>query len=203
MNHFEPSQKMLQDYIQNKLSAVQTERLEVWLADHPQVIQDLELDLMFKQGLAAFENKDKTEQDQFIASSNASLYGRLGSVFMLIIVFLLGGLTTEYFNKKSNNALINPETITLSTSRGTVANVNFSHDKNTVIQIPVAYLSDDHFSVEISNNAQLAHQIQDLIPKDDLLTILIPKRLLNPDLYQLKLTNLNTNEIETYNLDVK
>jgi hypothetical protein len=52
MNPFEPNQEMLNNYIQNKLSPADTEALELWLADHPEAMQDLELDLMFKQGLS-------------------------------------------------------------------------------------------------------------------------------------------------------
>jgi hypothetical protein len=49
MTHFKPTNTMLQNYIQDKLSPQETEQLELWLADHPEVMDDLELDLMFKQ----------------------------------------------------------------------------------------------------------------------------------------------------------
>lgn len=46
---FTPNEKMLHNYIQNKLSPEETEQLELWLADHPEVMDELELDIMIKQ----------------------------------------------------------------------------------------------------------------------------------------------------------
>ncbi len=46
---FTPNKTMLHNYIQNKLSPEETEQLELWLADHPEAMNDLELDIMIKQ----------------------------------------------------------------------------------------------------------------------------------------------------------
>ena len=62
MTQFKPDELMLQNYIQNKLSPKDTEQLELWLADHPEVMQDLELDIMFSQSKAAFKQAEQPEQ---------------------------------------------------------------------------------------------------------------------------------------------
>jgi len=49
MSNFKPDKTMLQNYIQNKLNSTDTRQVELWLIDHPDVMTDLELDLMFKQ----------------------------------------------------------------------------------------------------------------------------------------------------------
>lgn len=59
MTPFKPDNTMLNNYIQNKLNASDTEQLELWLLDHPEIMQELELDLMFKQ--AEFETNNVTE----------------------------------------------------------------------------------------------------------------------------------------------
>jgi hypothetical protein len=46
---FEPDETMLNNYIQNKLSETDAEKLELWLSDHPDVMHDLEIGVMFKQ----------------------------------------------------------------------------------------------------------------------------------------------------------
>ncbi len=47
MNNFCPDQAMLRHYIQQKLSPEEEEKLELWLADKPEVVEDLRLDLAF------------------------------------------------------------------------------------------------------------------------------------------------------------
>lgn len=42
-------EQLLHDYIQDKLEKNQTETLELWLADHPEIIKSLELDIMLAQ----------------------------------------------------------------------------------------------------------------------------------------------------------
>ncbi len=49
MNDFSPTESMLNNYIQNKLSDNETEKLELWLVNHPDVMEDLEMGEMFKQ----------------------------------------------------------------------------------------------------------------------------------------------------------
>ena len=51
MSTFTPNETQLQNYIQNKLSDSEVEKVELWLADHPEVLEDMEMGVMFKQGL--------------------------------------------------------------------------------------------------------------------------------------------------------
>ena len=62
MTEFKPNETMLQNYIQDKLSPQDTEQLELWLADHPEVMQDLELDMMFTQSKQAFKQAEQPKQ---------------------------------------------------------------------------------------------------------------------------------------------
>lgn len=203
MNRITPDQKTLQDYLQNKLPADETEQLELWLADHPEVMQDLELELMLKQGITEL-NTQKNGINSLVSDvSDSAFFNHLGSALILVLGFLLGGLTVHYADFNGKAALVNPDTILLSITRGAETDVSLNSNKATVIQIPVGYLSDDSFSVEIVNQSEQALKIDNLRPKDDLVTLLIPNDSLTADFYQLKLTNLNTNHIETYNLEVR
>ena len=60
MTAFKPDNTMLNNYIQNKLNESETEQMELWLLDHPKVIQELELDLMFKQANFEINNVNET-----------------------------------------------------------------------------------------------------------------------------------------------
>ena len=91
----------------------------------------------------------------------------------------------------------------LATSRGAETDARINHNKNTVIQIPAGYLSDDHYTVKLLHKSQSIYQIDDVVAIDDLLTVFVPKGLLATGLHHLEVTNLNTQESERFGLAVQ
>jgi|GEM_PF-6770904 len=203
MNHFQPDQTMLHNYIQNKLSAEHTEAVELWLVDHPEAMQDMQLDLMFSQGLEEMHADNPNERSQWFHLPGTSVLNRMALAAAMAMVFVLGGLTVHWLEKDSGQSFNNPDIIMLTTNRGAETDARFNRNKNTVIQIPAGYLSDDRYTVELLYQSQTIHQIDDLAAKDDLLTMFVPKNLLVAGNYQLKVTNLNTQDSETFDLAVR
>lgn len=202
MSKLTPDEKMLQDYIQNKLSAEQTETVDLWLADHPQVLQDMQLDLMFAQGLEEIQADKSDEHNQFLHLPGSAFLQRVGLAVSMAVVFVLGGLTVHFLDKDTGQSMSQPDIIMLSTNRGIEDDVSFNHNENTVIQIPAGYLSDDRYTVELLQKSQTIYQINDVSAQDDLLTVFVPKGLLAAGRYQLKVMNLSTQDSETFGLAV-
>ncbi|GGF93221.1 hypothetical protein GCM10011365_13080 [Marinicella pacifica] len=202
MSKMTPDEKMLQDYIQNKLSAEQTEAVDLWLADHPQALQDMQLDLMFAQGLEEIQADNPTDDSQWLHLPGSSFLQRVGLIAAMAVVFVLGGLTVHFLDKDTGQSMSQPDIIMLSTNRGIEDDVSFNHNENTVIQIPAGYLSDDRYTVELLQKSQTIYQINDVTSQDDLLTVFVPKGLLAAGRYQLKVMNLSTQESETFGLAV-
>lgn len=203
MSEFKPDEKMLQDYIQNKLSAENTEAVELWLAEHPQVLQDMQLDMMFTQGLEDMQATDESDAHQVFHLPDSTFFNRFALAFLLVLAFFLGGLTVHYFDEDTGLSMTSPDTVMLSTTRSSQTAVQLHHHQNTVLQIPVGYLSDDPHTVELSDTSKTIYRLDHVTAKDDLLTVFIPQDLLAPGSYQLAVTNLNTWERETFGLAVQ
>ncbi len=202
MSKMTPDEKMLQDYIQNKLSAEQTETVDLWLADHPQVLQDMQLDLMFAQGLEQIQADKSGEHTQFLHLPGSAFLQRVGLAVAMAVVFVLGGLTVHFLDKDTGQSMLQPDIIMLTNTRGVEADTVINRSQNTVIQIPSGYLSDDRYHVELLQESQTIYQINDVTSQDDLLTVFVPKGLLAAGRYQLKVMNLSTQESETFGLAV-
>jgi hypothetical protein len=178
MSRFKPNQEMLHNYIQNKLSPAETEQLELWLADHPDVIQELEMDLMFKQGAAEDRVNDEIQVLAVEHSNSSNLFRYLGLAAVLFITFLTGLVTSNIFKFNRSNSIINPNIIMLSTYRGGEELIEVSNVNDLIVQIPTGYLSEDLFSVEFNLDSELKYELSRLKPESDLITVLIPKNTL-------------------------
>ncbi len=203
MSKLTPDEKMLQDYIQNKLSAEQTEAVDFWLADHPQALQDMQLDLMFAQGLEEIQADKSGEHSQFLHLPGSDILQRVGLAVAMAVVFVLGGLTVHFLDKDTGQSMSQPDIVMLSTNRGIESDTVINGSQNTVIQIPAGYLSDDPYAVELTDNSKTIYRLDHVTSKDDLLTVFVPKNLLVAGDYQLKVTNLNTQDSETFGLLVR
>ena len=200
MSRFKPNQEMLHNYIQNKLSPAETEQLELCLADHPDVIQELEMDLMFKQGAAEDRVNDEIQVLAVEHSNSSNLFRYLGLAAVLFITFLTGLVTSNIFKFNRSNSIINPNIIMLSTYRGGEELIEVSNVNDLIVQIPTGYLSEDLFSVEFNLDSELKYELSRLKPESDLITVLIPKNTLEKSVYQLKLINLSNKETTIYSL---
>lgn len=194
---------MLHDYIQNKLSAEQAEQVELWLADNPQVMQDLQMDLLLKQGLEQIHADDKKAAKPWLHLPDSAFFNRIGLAFLMVLAFFLGGLTVHYFDEDTGLSFTNPEIIMLSTNRGADTTARLNLHQNTMLQIPVSYLSSDTYAIELMKNSQRIYRLDQVLPQDDLLTVLIPEALIDAGLYQLVVTNQSTQKSERFDLMVE
>ncbi len=94
MKSSRPSERMLQNYVLDKLSAEDEETVEIWLLDHPEAIDDLNADLAFAQYLKQSpkpQNSPKVRfgffdwlmRPQFAAASVTALAIALGTGYWL------------------------------------------------------------------------------------------------------------------------
>ena len=135
MTKFKPDETMLQNYIQNKLSPKDTEQLELWLADHPEVMQDLELDIMFSQA-----KHDLDEAPQPKQTKSFSLWDFLTSRKMvpihLMAYVLIGFLLFNVMNNSSPSLNSAATFIELEKTRSSeVPQLSYTHIKGNAITI--------------------------------------------------------------------
>lgn len=138
MTDFTPTQSMLNNYIQNKLSESATEQIELWLANNPDVMQDLQLDMMLKQGMPepqndSLENKPKAFSllDIFTSRKLVPLH--------LLAYGLVGFLLFNSINT-SQNSIVNTSAtfIELEKQRGldtSEIEVQTNNNKNLVLRL--------------------------------------------------------------------
>ena len=93
MTKFKPSENTLQNYLQNKLNETETEQVELWLPDHPDVMEDLELSLMLKEGISSlsFNNKlEKTDLENSDVKKYTWLIGWFGFPILASVALFVG-----------------------------------------------------------------------------------------------------------------
>jgi hypothetical protein len=158
MSTFTPNETQLQNYIQNKLSDSEVEKVELWLADHPEVLEDMEMGVMFKQGL-----KNQT----YIQNSKSSFFG-VFDIFTsrkwIPIHLLVYGLVGFFiFNVIDSNNVApqnesNFQIISLSHLRGgdskhfnPIARIklNINESSHLVLVVQLEFPEEDVYSVQI------------------------------------------------------
>ncbi len=134
MNTFKPDETMLHNYLQNKLSPSDEEQLELWLADHPELLEDLELDLVMKEGL---EKKKLTSDDNSInyLSNHTSSFNLLSLPSFIAGMFV--ALLTSFFylnyKQSDNNPMSLVQEFTISQTRSVEDVIEITVDSNEVL----------------------------------------------------------------------
>ena len=105
-------------------------------------------------------------------------------------------------NGDDTKGLVAPEVSVFSQLRSaeqTVWQLDGAADQ--LIQIPVAYLSNDNYQVNISGMSEL--HISDLKPNLDMVSLVVSKGALKTGDYQLELVNQANNEKQLFAFQVK
>lgn len=190
---YQPDEQTKQDYIQNKLSAEAKTQFEMWLFDHPEAQQDIHLDLMMKAGL----NQNKPSQKK--ATKSQSWWPAVGVAAALLLV------VSVYFMPqagRSQKGMVAPAVTYLSHVRSAEQPVwVLKKGQDNVLQIPTAYLSSDAHQVKVTGSENIT--IKDLLPSNDLLTVLIPQGTLSAGPHQLEVTNQVSQEVQTFDFKVE
>ncbi len=192
---YTPDEQVKQDYIQNKLSPDAKLKFETWLFDHPDEQEELELDLILKSGVKQYYQEETVKK--------VSKVGWLPAFGMAAaFVLMTWGLLMPMLNGEGAEGLVAPDVSIFSQLRSaeqTVWQLDGASDQ--LIQIPVAYLSNDTYQVNISGGSDM--QISGLTPNLDMVSLMVSKGTLNAGDYQLELVNLVNNEKQQFAFQVK
>jgi len=169
MTEFNPNEIMLQNYIQNKLSETETEQLELWLADHPDVMQELELDLMFKQ--ADFDPNEQLQQ-----TKSFKLWNFFSSKKLIPINVLAYGLALFFVvslyktNEVSNGVSVNPNVsiFRIATTRSNNSQLlSLDNLDNVIIVLEMDDIKTKVYKVSMfKNDGEIIQEIDNLKPKN-------------------------------------
>jgi hypothetical protein len=168
---------MLNNYIQNKLSEAEIEQVELWLADNPDVMKDLEMGVMFKQ--ADFDPSIAKEKSQYWF---INLFSKPTLVFSHVAVFALGMFLLNLLMIDKPTVISNPEyngegniqIITLSHLRGGDENeftplktINIDlNAKQLIIVAQLDFPESDSYKIEIQEHTskKIKFQLLGLYP---------------------------------------
>lgn len=155
MTEFEPNETMLQNYIQNKLSPNDTEQLELWLADHPEVMQDLEMDVMFSQ--ADYQSTSQPQETKKPSKIDWKSWFNLPSVLIgaLAASLVIIPMLKTYKDNPSNQIFVQNEFV-ITTTRSVDKTTEITTSSRFItIKIPIEdeWLKDhDEFTVLLKNS---------------------------------------------------
>jgi hypothetical protein len=195
---FKPDETMLNNYIQNKLSEDETEKLELWLVDHPDVMQDLELGVMFKQ--ADFNPSVAKEKSQ---NWLVNLFSKPTLVFSHVAVFACGMFLLNLLMSDRPQGISNPHVTMFSQTRGDDEIIQLSNSKGLLIQIPVEYLSQSLYQITISGQGGYQFNVSNLKADSDIVSLYIPKEKLITGDYVLEINNQDSQDKTDFNFEIK
>lgn len=163
MNSFQPDETMLNNYIQNKLSDDDTEKLELWLVDHPEVIQDLELGVMFKQA-----DFDPSTVNQKKPSWFEKLFSNPLLIFSHVAVFAFGLLLLNLTSteNKENTVATFIELEKLRGNSSSIINTKIDENQSLVLRFYPDSLNQKYSLIMQSKITKYKVEFNDLTADD-------------------------------------
>ncbi len=174
MNTFKPDDTMLHNYLQNKLTPTEEEQLELWLADHPEVLEDLELDLVMKEGVKSKERKKLSNNRQHRTTGYDSSFSKLnyfvvGGLFAFSLMLFVFGVG------QSDHGEGNFQILSLSPLRGgdskefsPIKTIKLNRESNQLILVVQLNFPDKGpFQIELKNHKsnKIHFKMDALIPQ--------------------------------------
>lgn len=188
METFTPSESMLHQYVLQNLSTEDDERVELWLMNHPEIIEDLKLDLAFAQGVKA---KAEHIKKPIRTSSDSNLFGWLlkpqivvASIISLITATFIGFIIGASWKVDSYEPAATVNRLSLETTRSIQnetekADIYFdSKPSIALLEISTTSFSNEYESYNISIHTNKV--IYDLSPtetKNETLEIGLPSTI--------------------------
>lgn len=138
MKAFNPSESQLRDYVQDNLDDEDTENLELWLLDHPDVLEDLEMDVMLIQAdfnPVMVSTEKKLSQWQWILKTVQN--NKLIPIHVFAYGLALMFLTNSFFQVRNDSSQSEATFVELEKQRGVGANILRINvpNKNLVIRL--------------------------------------------------------------------
>jgi hypothetical protein len=200
MSTFSPNETQLQNYIQNKLSDAEVEQVELWLADHSEVLADLEMEVMFEQGIdkSSLREQNKNQSWWYLFFEKPIMAVSFALIFSLGILF-----SNFVLLPQSKNMISNPDVLMFEQMRGTQTHYIVYNNNDVLIQIPVDYLSENTYSMKISDDKGTNYQLKHIKPEADIVSMLIPKDLLSKGDYKLVIVNEKSKDKSSYNFEIR
>ncbi len=201
MNSYIPGQDMIQNYIQNKLNQRDRKQLEIWLLDHPEVMQNIELDIMFKQGFGTKEEQGNSYLHYVITFLTSKRFTPIHVLAYTLVFFIM--LSLINFDRSSSNS---PSTfIELERQRGLSAPVihfNTVLTNNIVFRIFPDSLRDEYSLQVVSKDKGTKLEFKKLKADDfGSITVTINDNHLNGQ-WEVVLLDSKNNKEQEYLLQV-
>ena len=169
MAEFKPDKIMLNNYLQNKLNDSETEQLELWLSDYPDVMEELELSLMLKDGVSSLAINSLPEKienenhktNKYVWLTEWLKFPVLASVALFFGYYIGQNNLSDNIQGNPNNIYGNALLIDIETMRGEIkkpdAEIYLDNNKRpVVITLEVSSLSEKTAVAEIlfANNRE-------------------------------------------------
>ncbi len=203
MNVFKPDETMLHNYLQNKLSPQDEEQLELWLADHPEALEDLELDLLMKEGVNFVVNK--AEKPIGNAEETSVWKKPLAWAASVSLMLLSAALTKTYlWTDASTDLNVMQPTIyefAKTRSNGEEA-ITIQKSADSLLFVTVSTFDEGNYLVDILQSGELVYSVSDLEQQLAAVTLVIPKNSLDSGAYELSVTNMVSQYQEKYSFTV-
>jgi len=165
MSTFNPDNKMLQQYLQKKLSPENEERVELWLAEHPEILESLELDIMLQDGLEHMQQSTAVKDNEKKPFDWLSLFRKPVYAPLLILASVL-----SYYVGKSNlfgqstNPMHNTPIVFVSQTRGSDGvSATFNQQEGYVMAVlELSQVEEKTYQVNLTSNNTLIQEIKNL-----------------------------------------
>ncbi|WP_223789507.1 hypothetical protein [Marinicella meishanensis] len=195
MSEFQPDKTMLRHYLQNKLSPDDETQLELWLADHPEALADLELDLLMQVGVGTSENHEFNVEPQVNIMSKFLN----GIAYVLAAIFMSQLIFGKYFVNDSLTF------IDLDNMRGAenIMSYQINPDQDLILRFGV--LTDDIYQMTVNNpEKNKSFQFFNLRPNERLdIIVKLSSNQVETGLWEVSVTgNTNTRQI-IYELEIR
>ncbi|WP_395377383.1 hypothetical protein [Marinicella sp. W31] len=167
MSTFTPDDDMLQQYIQKKLSPQDEEQLELWLAENPHVLEELELDLMMQDGLLSQDTTKKQSKNIHFEWQNLmSIFRKPAFLSTLLAVFTF--IASQYYFLQSSTVIeSNTSIIYIEQMRGnTPSAIIDRNEKVVIIVLSISGIENKEYLIQFMSNDEVIHEITDLTPKN-------------------------------------
>jgi hypothetical protein len=198
MRSFKPDEKMLQNYLQNKLTPQDEEQLELWLADHPEALEDMELDLMMKVGVT-----ENTFLNDALAAKPFHHWKSL-AIAASVALTVVSALLLQEKLLHVPMGVIYPNSFVLSHNRSDNTEIiKLKKTEHALLQIPVSVYLAGNYKLSIKQSERTLFESDDVAPELGVISLVISKQTYPVGIYQLILTNQNSLESQAFQFQIE
>ena len=173
MNIFKPDETMLHNYLQNKLSPSDEEQMELWLTDHPEALEELELDLVMKEGIEQIY-QDSQKHVRPIKPSDSAAFRSMhyfGAFALAVLTGLFGFMMGQLVTDSTDAISIGPNVtiVRAGQMRASVpSTIVYREDQTVLMVLELSGLDADFYQVAATTEDQSSQStIEGLRPQGE------------------------------------